>query len=45
MQKARQFAKSKTICVTLLFTKSLTLYDMQLFMKKLKFTFKYIQKS
>ena len=41
IQKFRHFAKSKTICVTFLFTKSQTLYVMQFFMKILKFAFIY----
>ena len=45
MQKARHFAKSKTICVTFLLTKSLTLYVTRFFMKFLKLAFIYIQKA
>ena len=41
IQKSRHFAKSKTICVTFLYTKSETLYVTQFFMKILKLEFTY----
>ena len=40
-QKSRHFEKSKTICVTFLFTKIQTLYVMRFFMKFLKLAFIY----
>ena len=45
IQKARHFAKSKTICVTLLFTKSQTLYVTQFSMIFFKLEYIYIQKA
>ena len=45
IQKARHFSKSKTICVTFLFTKIQTLCVMRFFMKYLKLEFIYIQKA
>ena len=45
IQEARHFSKSKTICVTFLFTKNPTLYVTQFFMKFLKLAFIYIQKE
>ena len=45
VQKARHFAKIKTICVTFLFTKSQTLYIKQFFMMFLKLAFLYRKKS
>ena len=41
IRKSRHFAKSKTVCVTLLFTKYQTLYVSQFFMKFLKLGFLY----
>ena len=40
-KKSRHFEKSKTICVTFLFTKIQTLYVMRFFMKILKLAFVY----
>ena len=45
IQKARHFAKIKTICVTFLFTKIPTLYVTQFFMVYFKLAFIYIQKA
>ena len=45
IQKSRHLTKTKTICVTFLFTKSQTLYFMRFFMKFLKLTFMYIYKN
>ena len=39
LQKYRHFAKSKTICVTFLYTKSKTIYVIQFFIKMLKLAF------
>ena len=44
IQKACHFAKSQTICVAFLFTKSQTLYVTQFFMSFLRQAFIYIQK-
>ena len=45
IQKARHFAKSKTICVTFLFKKSRTLYFTGFFINFFKLAFIYIQKG
>ena len=45
MHKARHVSKSKTICVTFLFTKIPTLYVTRFLMKFLKLAFIYIQKA
>ena len=45
IQKARHFAKIRTICVTFLFTKIHTLYLTQFFHEFLKLAFVYIKKA